>query len=161
MRKINKHQYLALFYTAFGLLLYILSSRIDFMFTVAQEDVGPRFFPSCCAVGFAICGAGKFFASKDKTAKPFLNGKGWMRLALMVAILAIYIALMPYLGFPLCSFALMCGMVYMLSDGARPKWWAAVIFAAATTAAVWFAFTELMNVMLPQGKWIKALLKLF
>ena len=148
MRKINKHQYLALFYTAFGLLLYILSSRIDFMFTVAQEDVGPRFFPSCCAVGFAICGAGKFFASKDKTAKPFLNGKGWMRLALMVAILAIYIALM-------------CGMVYMLSDGARPKWWAAVIFAAATTAAVWFAFTGLMNVMLPQGKWIKALLKLF
>lgn len=160
MKKLNKHQWLAVFYIAFGALMIFLASRINFLFAVAEEDVGPKFFPTCCGVGFILCGMGKLLSSSGKKSKAFIQGKGWLRLALIVAILLVYVESWTYMGYIIPTFLLLIAMTYMLSEGQKPTWWKVIIFSAITTAAVWFAFVKLMNVMLPAGKWIKALLKL-
>lgn len=121
MKKLNKHQWLALFYIAFGALMVFLSSHISFLFAVAAEDVGPKFFPTCCGIGFILCGIGKFLSSVRKEAKAFIKGKGWIRLVLMVVVLFAYVESWTYLGYIIPTFCLLIALTYMLADGQRLK----------------------------------------
>lgn len=159
MKKLNKQQGLALFYIAFGFLVAYLTSDIRALFQVASEDVGPKMFPYCCAAGLVICGIGKFLSSKDAKSKQFLDKQGWMRLAIIFLVMAAYIAGLTYLGYIITTPIMLFGLTYMLADGKKLVWWQVLLFAIIMTAAVYFAFTKLMNVMLPAGEWTRALLR--
>lgn len=161
MGKMNKHQCLALFYILFGGVLAFLTSQIEFMFSVAAEDVGPRFFPYCCAIGFVLCGAGKFLTSGNAAGKPFLaDKKGWLRLAAIIAVMLAYIIAMTYLGFAISTFFLVFVLTCMLADGRRLPLWKVLLFSAVMTAATYFVFVRIINVMLPAGKWTRQILKM-
>jgi len=159
MKKLNKQQGLALFYIALGFLVAYVTRDIRAMFRVASEDVGPKMFPYCCAAGLVICGIGKFLSSRDAKSKQFLDKKGWLRLAVIFLVMAAYIAGLTYLGFIVTTPFMLFGLTYMLADGKKLVWWQVLLFAVIMTAAVYFAFTKLMNVMLPAGEWTRALLR--
>ena len=161
MFKFNKHQWLSLFYIAFGAVIIILSKNIKYLFSVAEGDVGPKFFPICCGVGLIICGIGKFFSSKDKKSKPFIkDAKGWLRVLLMFAVLVAYLLGMKYIGYIISTFAFAAVVLRMLSSDAEklPRW-KILLFAALMTLFSYVCFEKIINVMLPQGRWTKALLR--
>ena len=128
---------------------------------MAAGDVGPRFFPYCCAVGFILCGIGKFLTAKNKKAKGFIKDKGgWMRIAVILALLLIYTAGIKYIGFLLASIILTAIMTYMLADGIKLKWWTVALFSVISSSAIYLFFVYAVSVPLPTGVWIKALLKM-
>lgn len=159
MKKLNKQQGLALFYIALGILVAYVTNDIRALFRVASEDVGPKMFPYCCAAGLVFCGIGKFLTSRDAKSKPFLDKQGWLRLAVIFLVMVAYVAGLTYLGFIIATPFMLFGLTYMLADGKKLVWWQVLLFALIMTAAVYFAFTKLMNVMLPAGEWTRALLR--
>ena len=159
MKKLNKQQGLALFYIALGFLVAYLTSDIRALFQVASEDVGPKMFPYCCAGGLVLCGLGKFLTSKNAKSKPFLDRQGWIRLIIIFLVMAAYVAGLTYLGFIITTPIMLFGLTCMLADGKKLIWWQVLLFSIIMTAAVYFAFTKLMNVMLPAGTWTRALLR--
>ena len=159
MKKLNKQQGLSLFYIALGIWVAYITSNIRALFKVASEDVGPKMFPYCCAAGLILCGIGKFLSSKDAKSKPFLNKQGVIRLITIFLVMAAYIAGLTYLGFIITTPFMIFGLTYMLADGKKLVWWKVLLFAVIMTAAVYFAFTKLMNVILPAGEWTRALLR--
>lgn len=158
--KINKHQGLALFYIFFGLLLGYATLNIKYLFSIAQEDVGPKFFPMCCAVGFVVCGLGKLFSSKNKEGKVFIEDKkGWLRLGFILVCFVAYVYGMKYIGFIISSFLILLGLPYMLSENKKMEFWKVTVFSASITAITYMVFVYLIDVLLPTGIWIKALLR--
>lgn len=159
MKKLNKQQGLALFYIALGIWVAYLAHDIRSLFQVASVDVGPKMFPYACAAGLVLCGIGKFVTSRDAKSKPFLDKEGVLRLAVIFLVMAAYIAGLTYLGYIITTPIMLFVLTYMLADGKKLVWWHVLLFAVLMTAAVYFAFTKLMNVMLPAGEWTRALLR--
>jgi hypothetical protein len=116
-------------------------------------------FPYCCAAGLILCCIGKFLSSKDAKSKPFLDKQGAIRLIAIFLVMVAYIAGLTYLGFIVTTPFMLSGLTYMLADGKKLVWWKVLLFAVIMTAAVYFAFTKLMNVILPVGEWTRALLR--
>ena len=159
MKKLNKQQGLALFYIALGIWVAYLAHDIRSLFQVSSVDVGPKMFPYACAAGLVLCGVGKFISSRDAKSKPFLDRQGVLRLAVIFLVMAAYIAGLTYLGYIITTPIMLFVLTYMLADGKKLVWWHVLLFAVLMTAAVYFAFTKLMNVILPAGEWIRALLR--
>lgn len=161
MGKLNKNQYLALFYIFFGGILAWQTSKVSNLFAMAAGDVGPRFFPYCCSVGLVLCGIGKFLTSKNKKTKGFIKDRGgWLRLAVMFVLLLVYTAGIKYIGFLLASMILTAVMTCMLADGIKLKWWKVALFSVITSLCIYLFFVYAVNVPLPVGVWTKAILKL-
>jgi len=160
MKKLNKQQGLALFYIALGIWVAYLAHDIRSLFQVSSVDVGPKMFPYACAAGLVLCGIGKFISSRDAKSKPFLDRQGVLRLAVIFLVMAAYIAGLTYLGYIITTPIMLIVLTYMLADGKKLVWWHVLLFAVLMTAAVYFAFTKLMNVILPAGEWTRALLRL-
>ncbi|NWO10580.1 tripartite tricarboxylate transporter TctB family protein [Chromohalobacter salexigens] len=69
-------------------------------------------------------------------------------IAVVIAAVASYVVLTPVLGFPIVSLAMLTLMIGWLTAG---RWAMAVSIAAAATALVWLAFSELLHVPLALG----------
>lgn len=156
----NKDRYLSLFYIIFGIVVIIITSNIKTMFAVASEDTGPKFFPYIVGVCMCLCGIGKFISSKDKKAKQFVKSKkDWLRIILITAILVAYAILIKYLGYLICSTALLIALAILLADEKKPKTWKVIVFSVAVVAAVYILFKLVLKISLPEGIWIKAIRK--
>ena len=69
--------------------------------------------------------------------------------------------LMNYFGYVITSFALLYVLSVMLADEKKLTWWQVAIFSAVVILVVYLLFHMVLNISLPQGKWIKALMRLF
>ena len=156
----NKDRYLSLFYIILGIVVILLAANIKTMFAVASEETGPKFFPYIVGVCMCLCGIGKFISSKDKKAKQFVKSKkDWLRIILITAILIAYAVLIKYLGYIICSTALLASLAVLLAEEKKPKWWKVAIFSVAIVAVVYILFKFILKISLPEGIWIKAIRK--
>lgn len=157
----GKQQILSLLYILFGLVLFGLASQIKYRFAVATEDVGPRFFPYCCAAGFVLCGFGKLISSLGKGGgKPFVDGlSGWGRMAVILIVLLLYVYGLKYIGYLASGFLLVTVLTLMLGLDRRPPLWKAMLFSAAVTLFTYFFFEKTVHILLPAGRWMKPLLR--
>ncbi|MBQ8091578.1 MAG: tripartite tricarboxylate transporter TctB family protein [Pyramidobacter sp.] len=159
--KFGKQQNLSLLYILFGMALFAMTSQIKYRFAVATEDVGPRFFPYCCAAGFVLCGLGKFVSSLGKgSGKPFIGSlSGWGRMAVILLVLLLYVYGLKYIGYLASGFLLMTALVLMLGLDRRPPLWKAMVFSAVVTLSTYLFFENAVHVLLPSGVWMKPLLR--
>ncbi len=160
MKPLNKDHYLSIFYIALGALILYLTSRITSLFSVDTNDLGPKFFPSLCGIGIILCGIGKFLTSAKNTPKKFLHDKkDYIRLAVLWLILLVYVISIKYVGYMLSSFVLMFIMSTLLADEHKPKVWQRLLFSLIMVALTYCLFHFVIKINLPQGQWIKALIK--
>lgn len=158
--KLNKDHYLSIFYIGFGVLILFFTSRISSLFTVATNDLGPKFFPSLCGIGIILCGIGKFLSSSKSKAKAFLpNKRDYVRLAGLWILLVVYVLAVKYLGYIFSSLVLMFVMTTLLADTQKLNVWHRILFAVLMVAFTYVLFSYVIKIPLPQGKWIKVLLK--
>ena len=158
--KLNKDHYLSLFYIGLGALILYFTSRITSLFTVATNDTGPKFFPTLCGIGIILCGIGKFLTSAKSNPKTFLpNKRDYIRLAGLWALLVVYVLSVKYLGYIFSSLVLMFVMTTLLADTKKLNVWHRILFAILMVALTYVLFSYVIEIPLPQGKWIKTLLK--
>ena len=156
--KINKDQNLAIFYVILGGVLLVLSQNIQSLFSMSENDVGPRFFPSLCAIGIILCGIGKFITSRHNESKPFLKDKkDYLRLVFIWLFLVAYVFAVKYLGYIISSLIFVYVLTGMLASPRKLKWWQRLIFTVVMVGFTYLLFHVAIKVQLPQGKWIKAL----
>ena len=159
--KPGKERVLALLYIVLGAAVFSLASQIRYRFAVASEDVGPRFFPYCCAAGFVLCGLGKLLTSPAQgKGKTFIGDfSGWVRMAVILLVLLLYVYGLKYVGYLISGFLLLTVLTSMLSLDHRPPLWAVMLFSAVVTVCTYLFFEKAVHVLLPTGTWIKPLLR--
>jgi len=151
--KIGKNRLVALFFIVFGLFVLYQTSQIKNIFAVSSKDVGPKLWPFFCATCIILCAVGKFITAKESEHYvAFISKKGWMKVAIAFVIFVLYIIGMEQLGFLLVTPFVLFALVLLIAGEKKINKLVAAVYALIMTGAVYFAFHELMNVMLPAGK---------
>lgn len=154
----NKDRWISVILFVFAIFMLHQTTKIQAIFAVSSAEVGPKLFPAIACFGLMICCIGKFLASKDKKAKLIITKKGWMNIAVVIAIFALYILSMKYFGYLLSTPIMLFVLVKLFGCGRQSKWWTIATFSVVTTAVNYILFQKIMNVMLPAGKLIKFIL---
>ena len=102
--------------------------------------------------GLALCGLIIFLQNSDKSP-PFASDfdrTGLIRIGECAVLLAVYFAVIGYVGFLVSTAVLLFLLCGLFALGEQVAWWKRLIFTALTTGAVWYLFVEVLSVMLPR-----------
>ena len=141
---------------AFGLVVlfgtFQISGREGF------SPSGPRFVPLIVAVGLLVFGA-LFLLSTTLRRDRYLGKKAaaegaathWPTTGLVVAILVVYAFILDSLGYIVATAFLFPAEAYVLGSRERRKVLRNLAIGLALGVLVFFSFTELLGVRLPDG----------
>ena len=119
---------------------------------------GPRFFPLIVGVGLLIFGA-LFLLSTTLRRDRYLGEKAaaegatthWPTTALLATVLLAYAFLLDPLGYTVATALLFPALAYVLGSTGRRRVLRNLAIGVALGVVVFFAFTELLGVRLPDG----------
>jgi putative tricarboxylic transport membrane protein len=122
----------------------------------SYANIGPRFFPFVVSVGLLLCGSfllmrallGKQAQPQqeenvDVTAKP-----NWRALAFLAGFLLLHLLLIERLGFIVASSLLFWGVAFSFGSKGYLR---DTLIAIILSTLVYFVFTRLLNLNLPEG----------
>jgi len=141
---------------AFG--LFVLFGMFQISGREGLSPSGPRFFPLVVAVGLLVFGT-LFLISTTLRRDRYLGEKAaaeeastdWSTTGMVVAILVIYAFLLNPLGYTVATALFFPAVAYVLGSRGRRKVLRNLAIGVALGVLVFFAFTELLGVRLPDG----------
>jgi putative tricarboxylic transport membrane protein len=141
---------------AFG--LFLLFGTFQISGKEGFSPSGPRFFPLVVAVGLLVF-ATLFLISTTLRRDRYLGEKAaaeeastdWPTTGMVVAILVIYAFLLNPLGYAVATALFFPAVAYVLGSRGRRKVLRNLAIGVALGVLVFFAFTELLGVRLPDG----------
>lgn len=141
---------------ALGLFVVFGTSRISGGSGYSPD--GPRFFPLIVGVGLLIFGA-LFLLSTTLRRDRYLGEKvategaatHWTTTGLVAAVLVVYAFLLDALGYTVATALLFPALAYVLGSTGRRRVLRNLAIGVALGVIVFFAFTELLGVRLPDG----------
>ena len=150
--KVNRDQFTGALIVLLGILVFISISGYRVPFTATYP--GPKALPGLAGIGFVICGAGIFLNGCRKAAsdaKPFLSKEGWIRLAISLGMLILYVVGMNFLGFwiPTVLFCFACSTYYAV--GYKTTLVQRLIFSVAVTVVMYLVYHTAFGYRLPAG----------
>lgn len=144
-----------------GIVMLLLAAFIFWQTTqipnrMVSNEPGPRFFPYVSAAGIALFAILMmiFDAPKDaeKSKKPYLDKKGWMRLGLIILECVIFAVFMWGIGFLPTSILGMLMFIFTLKGEKKISIPFAIILSVALGCLCYFGFTKGFNIPLPKGE---------
>jgi putative tricarboxylic transport membrane protein len=136
--------------------IYMLVSSRSIAIPAGEHSIGPRFFPY--VVGGLLVVVGLWLAIavwRGDRAEPEGSedvaedaSTDWRTVAVIVAVLVAYVALINPLGYLIATVGLFAGVAWSL--GAR-GWRGLVIFSILVPFATYMLFTRALGVYLPNG----------
>lgn len=124
----------------------------------ALVPIGPAFYPRI--VISVLIGLSALLLVQDHLAarRAAVRAEAaWPALGPVVgafAVVALYIMLLPQLGFRLATLLFVIGFQCLLAPPRRPGDWLRIALVAVATAALtWFVFEHQLSVLLPRGRW--------
>lgn len=119
-----------------------------------SEAVGPAAVPLPVGVLLGAVGAALIVRARMQLhtavdGQPWQSGAG-MRVLGMVAALAAFALLLPWLGYVVTSAALFTAAAVLLG---APRFWRTVAYGWALAAIVFLVFDRLIGLSLPAGPW--------
>lgn len=143
-----------------GLITTILGAVVAFGTTQIADsnmpgDPGPKIFPFICAGILLVCGVILLVRKPAGEAKPFLQGQEIKRFLTIIALIAVYIALMWAIGFSIPTFLMVLVMCLMFGRDAKVPLWQAAVYALLVTGVLYVAFVMALHLRLPVGSLIK------
>ena len=145
----------AIFWVALGAFVCFLGWRIKIGTFRAP---GPGFFALVAGLALVIIGTFMLFSKTvskaDGEAKPandrvsLVSGLLNWRLASTMGLLVAYAVFLDALGYLLCTFLVMCGLLY---DWGKNRLFNAVLASLATTAVTYLIFQTWLRTQLPRG----------
>ena len=120
--------------------------------------VGPGFYPriilGIAAVLSVFAIVVDWRARRTAPARPPGTPPNYALVLVSFAIIAIYIGLLPYLGFRLATLAFVATLQATLEPPRSARAWLAVAATTLiTTFATYLVFEKYLNVLLPRGRW--------
>jgi hypothetical protein len=116
--------------------------------------IGPAFYPRILLAVFAVlCTLLVIADLRRRGGRPAAGAPTRYRLVLLTfAIFAVYVALMPWLGFRISTFLFVFVLQAVLEPPHGRRWWAVLAVALATTVLAWAVFERYLSVLLPRGR---------
>ena len=141
---------------AFG--FFVLFATFQISNRQGFSPSGPRFFPLVVVVGLLVFGA-LFLLSTTLRRDRYLGEKAaaegavthWSTPGLVAVILVVYAFLLNPLGYILATALLFPAVAYVLDSRGRRKVLRNLAIGIALGVLVFFSFTELLGVRLPDG----------
>jgi putative tricarboxylic transport membrane protein len=141
---------------AFG--LFVLYGTFQISNKQGFSPDGPRFFPLIVAVGLLVFGT-LFLLSTTLRRDRYLGEKAaaeeattdWPTTGMVAAILVVYAFLLNPLGYIIATALLFPAVSYVLGSRGRRKVLRNLAIGIALGVLVFFSFTELLGVRLPDG----------
>jgi hypothetical protein len=120
--------------------------------------VGPGFYPRIVLGITAVLSAAlivlDFIGRAARPAKPDGAPRNYRLVVVTFAIVGVYAALLPHLGFRIATFAFVSVLQAVLEPPRTGKNWLRVLIVAlATTLMTYLAFEHYLSVLLPRGRW--------
>jgi uncharacterized membrane protein YeaQ/YmgE (transglycosylase-associated protein family) len=120
--------------------------------------VGPGFYPRIVLGITAALSAAlvitDFMARADQSPRADGASANYRLVLLTFAIIGAYIALLPYLGFRIATFAFVLVLQVALEPPrGRNGWLRVAIVALLTTLVTYLMFERYLSVLLPRGRW--------
>lgn len=115
--------------------------------------IGPAFYPRILLTVFAVlCALLVITDLRGRDRRPAAGAPTRYRLVLLTfLIFAVYVALMPWLGFRIATFLFVFGLRAVLEPPRGRRWWAVLAVAIITTTLSWAVFERYLLVLLPRG----------
>lgn len=132
-----------------GVIFAVMTALITTPMT--KGDPGPKLFPYIGSFGLIICGVGIFLQNMDKSAKPFLEKEGWIKIGELFALFILYIIGMKYIGFLISTPIVLYIITALFAEKKKVSVLKKCIFSIVITASVYLVFEKLLLVMLPAG----------
>lgn len=120
--------------------------------------VGPGFYPrivlGITAVLSAVLVVTDFTGRAARPAKPAGAPDNYRLVLLTFAIVGVYVALLPNLGFRIATFAFVSILQAVLEPPRSSGGWLRVLIVAlVTTLVTYLVFERYLSVLLPRGRW--------
>lgn len=151
--KIKKDQFTGALLIALGIAVAVLVSRFKTEMTAAYP--GPKLFPFIAVFGFIVCGAGIFLNSvfSKNEEEIFLTKAGWLKVVSIVAALCLYIFLLKYVGYMICTpFMLFAFCTIIARDSDRKaSLLGRIIFSVVFTVIIYVVYIHVFGMTLPMG----------
>ena len=144
---------LGFFSIALGIAILIMSNGIrDF----AAVGVGAKFFPRIAAVGFMILGSLLVYQNRTMLLRRSPSETATAKEAslspvLTLAILVLYLALIPIVGYIIASTLYIFGQILILNRGNKHHYLRYAIIAIISATTTYLLFVKVFNVMIPAG----------
>ncbi|MGH8709355.1 MAG: tripartite tricarboxylate transporter TctB family protein [Burkholderiales bacterium] len=122
----------------------------------ALVPIGPGFYPRIVLGITAVLGAAllAFDLRRKHRAAEQAARINYLLVALTFGAFAVYVILLPLLGFRVATFLFVLGSTFLLEPPRRAGLWArGVALAALTTIATYYVFEQYLAVLLPRGTW--------
>ena len=154
--KLTRDRLLGIIAIILGITVTIAGSQLEAM--IALDEPGPSLFPMISGVGMAVCGLVMLLRKpkSDEPEKPFASKEGWIRMAILFAILVIYVFVgLEYVGYLISTPLLLMVLYYVLADKEnKPKIWFCVLLGLVIGVGLYAFFTS-MKISLPKGILLK------
>lgn len=143
---------LGFFSIALGIAILIMSNDIrDF----AAVGVGAKFFPRIAAVGFMILGSLLvyqnrtilFVRAQSETIKKNTSLSPFLTLALLI----LYLALIPLAGYIIASSLYIFGQILVLNRGSKQHYLRYALLSIISAVVTYLLFVKVFSVMIPAG----------
>jgi putative tricarboxylic transport membrane protein len=123
--------------------------------------VGPGFYPRIVLIFMAVTSAALVVqdllarpASAASVAAPAQPQRAYGLVALSFAIIALYVVLLPLLGYRIATVAFVAAMQATLERPTTWRQWAVLAaIAIGTSALTYLVFERYLTVLLPRGSW--------
>ena len=138
--------------------LGLLAATIGLPEASLLVPVGPGFYPrivlGITAALSAMLIVTDFTARVSRPEKPAGAPANYRLVLISFAIIGVYVALLPYLGFRIATFAFVSILQIALEPPRnRNSWLRVVIVALVTTLVNYLVFERYLSVLLPRGRW--------
>ena len=150
-------------------LAVLAASLVLFWLTLGLKDspmvpIGPDFYPRIVLGIMAVLSAMLIAADvwsgwrrqggSPAEAPAVPEKRNYRLVVLTFAVFAVYVLLLPYLGFRIATFLFVAALQAVLGKPQGWRRWAIVISAALGTVIVtYLAFEVYLSVLLPRGRW--------
>lgn len=149
-----------------GILCLILAAWIAWQTTTIPErlvsnEPGPKLFPFISAAGIALFAIlSMIFDGPKETkegSKPYLDKKGWVRMAVILGEALVFCISMQFIGFWITAMVGMFIFIWTLKGEKKINVIFAVILSIVLGSICYFGFTRGFHIPLPEGSIWRAL----
>lgn len=163
MKKLNKTYLMGIVCLLFAAWIAWQTTQIPTK--LVSNEPGPKMFPYISAVGIAVMSVLSmiFDGKKEKEAmeagtdKPYLDKKGWMRMALILAECLAFALCMNFIGFWITAMIGMFAFVWTLKGEKKVNLIFTIVLCVGLSSLCYFGFTRGFHIPLPSGTIWKAL----
>ncbi|MCI8888835.1 MAG: tripartite tricarboxylate transporter TctB family protein [Hungatella sp.] len=134
-----------------GIVVFVMTSQMRVPFSMSYP--GPKALPMIAAFGFVVCGGGIFLEGmkKKEADKPFMSKEGWIRMALAMAVLAVYVFASSLIGYlfttPFAAYAL----TTLFAKGSKSTLKGRIIYSVLLSVIIYVIYIYVFGLTLPSG----------